>query len=262
MAELTMWLWGLGATALPALLCWLVSIPSRDASLVDRVWSLLFVSAALVYAWYGNPMAARVWLIMVPLLLWALRLAWHITWRNWGHGEDRRYRQIRQNHQPGFAFKSLYLVFGLQASLAWIISLPLLAALVAKRAPDWRELPGLAVWLIGFSIEAMADYQLARFRSDPLNRGAVMDRGLWRYSRHPNYFGECCVWWGFYLLALAVGAWWSVVAPLLMTVLLLRVSGVTLLERDIAERRPQYRSYVARTSAFLPWPPRSLESAP
>ena len=255
MSDLHMWLPGLVATALPAFLCWLASLPQRDVSIVDRAWSLLFVSAALCYAWFSHGTAARMVLTLVPLLLWALRLALHITVRNWGHGEDRRYQQIRRNYDPGFAFKSLYIVFGLQSILAWIISLPLLAALAAQRPPGWQELPGLALWLAGFLIETIADEQLRRFRADPANRGAVMDRGLWRYSRHPNYFGECCLWWGFYLLALAAGAWWTIVSPLLMTVLLLRVSGVTLLERDIGERRPAYRDYVARTSAFVLRPP-------
>ncbi len=256
MSELQLWLLGLVATALPALLCWLASLPLRDVSIVDRAWSLLFVSAALCYAWFGHATAARMVLTLVPLLLWALRLALHITVRNWGHGEDRRYQQIRRNHEPGFAFKSLYMVFGLQALLAWIISLPLLAALVDQRPPGWQVIPGLALWLAGFLIETIADEQLRRFRADPANPGAVMERGLWRYSRHPNYFGECCLWWGFYLLALAAGAWWAIVSPLLMTVLLLRVSGVTLLEQDIGERRPAYRDYVARTSAFVLRPPR------
>ena len=255
MSELQLWLLGLVATVLPALLCWLASLPLRDVSIVDRAWSLLFVSAALCYAWFGDAPGARLVLILVPLLLWALRLAVHITVRNWGHGEDRRYQQIRRNHDPGFAFKSLYIVFGLQALLAWIISLPLLAALSGQRPPGWQELPGLALWLAGLLIETIADEQLRRFRADPANQGAVMDRGLWRYSRHPNYFGECCLWWGFYLLALAAGAWWTIVSPLLMTVLLLRVSGVTLLEQDIGERRPAYRDYVARTSAFVLRPP-------
>lgn len=261
MPEVQLWFLGLAATALPAFLCWLVSVPRRDVSLVDRVWSLLFVSAALAYASYGHPGSARLGLIMVPLLLWALRLALHITVRNWGHGEDRRYQKIRLNHEPGFAAKSLYVVFGPQALLAWIISLPLLGALLGPGSPGWRDLPGCLVWLVGFSIEVIADVQLARFRADPANRGAVMDRGLWRYSRHPNYLGECCLWWGFYLLALAAGAWWTIAAPVLMTVLLLRVSGVTLLEQDIGERRPAYRDYVARTSAFLLWPPRPVQCA-
>jgi steroid 5-alpha reductase family enzyme len=260
MPELQLWLLGLAATVAPALICWLVSVPRRDVSLVDRVWSLLFVSAALIYAIYGHPGAGRLWLTLGPLLLWAVRLAVHITVRNWGHGEDRRYQKIRRNHEPGFAAKSLYVVFGPQAILAWIISLPLLGSLLGQNPPGWRDLPGCVLWLAGFAIEFVADLQLARFRADPANRGAVMDRGLWRYSRHPNYFGECCLWWGFYLLALAAGAWWSIVAPVLMTVLLLRVSGVTLLEEDISERRPAYRDYVARTSAFLMRPPRPLRA--
>lgn len=115
---------------------------------------------------------------------------------------------------------------------------------------------GALVATAGIVIEAVADAQLARFRRDSRTRGRVLDRGLWAWSRHPNYFGECCVWWGLWLVALAGGAAWTVFAPLLVTVLLLRVSGVTLLEKDIGERRPAYRDYVARTSAFVPWPPR------
>jgi steroid 5-alpha reductase family enzyme len=257
MSDLHTWLLGLAATLLPALLCWLASLPLRDVSIVDRVWSLLLVAAALAYAWRIGPAAPRVALTLVPLLLWAARLAVFISARNWGLGEDRRYQQIRRRNQPGFAVKSLYLVFGLQALLAWIISLPLLGSMAGQRPPGWRDLPGLLLWLAGFVIETAADWQLARFRANPDNRGAVMDRGLWRYSRHPNYFGECCLWWGFYLMALAAGAWWSIVAPLLLTVLLLRVSGVALLEQDIGARRPAYRDYVARTSAFVPWLPRT-----
>jgi steroid 5-alpha reductase family enzyme len=261
MPELRLWFLGLAATAVAALLCWLASLARRDVSLIDRVWSLMFMSAALIYAGYGHPSADRLWLVFAPLSLWAARLCVHISVRNWGHGEDRRYQKIRLAHEPGFAVKSLYVVFVPQALLAWIISLPLLGALLGQQSPGWRDLPGGILWLFGFSIEAIADLQLLRFGADPANRGAVMDRGLWRYSRHPNYFGECCLWWGFYLLALAAGAWWAIAAPVLMTVLLLRVSGVTLLEQDIGERRPGYRHYVARTSAFLLWPPRPLPPA-
>ena len=238
------------------MLCWLASLVRRDVSLIDRVWSLMFVSAALVYAHCVQPMPARTWLVMVPLWAWALRLSLHITVRNWGHGEDRRYQKIRREHEPGFAIKSLYIVFAPQAVLAWIISLPLLGILLGREAPGWRELAGVCLWLAGFGIETVADRQLMRFRADPANRGEVMDRGLWRYSRHPNYFGECCLWWGFDLMALAAGAWWAIIAPVLMTVLLLRVSGVSLLEQDIADRRPAYRDYVSRTSAFFLRPPR------
>jgi steroid 5-alpha reductase family enzyme len=258
MPELDAWFMGLVATLVPALLCWAASVPLRDVSIVDRVWSLLFVSAAFVYAWLaGGHAGPRSALVLVLVLVWGLRLAVHISWRNWGHGEDRRYQQFRRNNDPGFAFKSIYIVFALQAVLAWIISLPLLGAIYGQNPPGWLDRAGWLLWLAGFLIEAIADLQLARFIADPASRGTVMDRGLWRYSRHPNYFGECCVWWGFYLLALAAGAWWAICAPVLLTLMLLRVSGVTLLEKDIGERRPGYRDYVARTSAFIPWPPRA-----
>lgn len=147
-------------------------------------------------------------------------------------------------------------MFGLQAGLAWLISLPLYAAIASPVPLGWLDALGVSLVLAGIGIETLADLQLTRFRRDPANRGRVLDRGLWRYSRHPNYFGEACVWWGFGLLALAAGAVWALVSPALMTFLLLRVSGVVLLERDIAERRPAYRDYIARTSAFIPWPPR------
>jgi steroid 5-alpha reductase family enzyme len=203
------------------------------------------------------------------LAAWGLRLCAYLTLRNWGHGEDRRYREIRARNQPGFGFKSLYLVFGLQALLAWIVSLPaLVVALGAGRAPRWLDVAGGLLMAFGIAFEAVADAQMRRFRADPRHAAQVMDRGLWRLTRHPNYFGECCVWWGLWLLALAAagprGAW-SVVSPLLMTFLLLRISGVQLLEKDIALRRPAYRDYIARTNAFWPGrpkPSRSPRNAP
>jgi steroid 5-alpha reductase family enzyme len=194
---------------------------------------------------------------VLPLVAaWAVRLAAYLAARNWNAPEDHRYRAIRSRNQPHFEWKSLYLVFGLQGLLAWLVSAPLAAAVASPAALgplDW--IGGLLV-AFGIVFEAVADTQLARFRRDPASAGRVLDSGLWRWSRHPNYFGECCVWWGFYLLAVAAGGAWTVFAPLLMTLLLLRVSGVALLEKDIGERRPAYRDYVARTSAFIPWPPR------
>jgi steroid 5-alpha reductase family enzyme len=187
---------------------------------------------------------------------WALRLTIYITARNWGAGEDRRYRDIRARNEPGFALKSLYLVFGLQAALAWLVSLPLHAALRGTAPLGLLDAAGAALVVAGLCFESVADWQLARFQREPGNRGRVLDRGLWRYSRHPNYFGECCVWWGFGVLGAAAGGWWSLVAPLLMTWLLLRVSGVALLEQTIVERRPSYTDYARRTSAFVPLPPR------
>lgn len=248
---------GLAACCAIALLLWAASVPLRDVSIVDSAWSLLVLTPAVVAAAFLPQTGPRApWLLLLAGL-WALRLALYITSRHWGHPEDHRYRAIRARNEPGFAAKSLYLVFGLQALLAWLVALPLLAA-VASPQP-WRALDaiGVALFVVGLTIETLADAQLARFKAEPGNRGRVMAQGVWRYSRHPNYFGEFCVWWGLWLVALAAGAWWTVVSPLLMSVLLLKVSGVTLLEKDIGERRPAYREYAARTNAFFPWRPRA-----
>jgi steroid 5-alpha reductase family enzyme len=248
---------GAAASAVIALLTWLASLPLRDVSIVDSVWSLLVIAPAAVAAALWPALGPRTLAVLLLAALWALRLAAHITWRHWGHEEDRRYREIRARNEPHFAWKSVYLVFGLQALLGWIVSLPLVAALASPLPWGWLDGVGLALVAVGLVFEAVADAQLARFNADPANRGRVMARGLWRYSRHPNYFGEFCLWWGFGLVALSAGAGWALVSPLLMSVLLLRVSGVTLLEKDIGSRRPGYRVYVARTNAFFPWRPRA-----
>jgi steroid 5-alpha reductase family enzyme len=188
--------------------------------------------------------------------MWAIRLSVHITLRHHGQPEDHRYQAIRQRNQPHFEWKSLYLVFGLQALLAWLVALPLIAVVLCPAPWHWLHVAGMALFTFGFLFEAIADAQLQRFRNDPAQRGKVLDTGLWHFSRHPNYFGECCVWWGLWLLAAAAGAWWTILSPLLMTVLLLRISGVRLLEADIGKRRPAYVDYMRRTSAFVPWQPR------
>ncbi|HWK82179.1 MAG TPA: DUF1295 domain-containing protein [Caldimonas sp.] len=248
---------GGGAASGVAILTWLASVARRDASLVDRVWSLLVAAPAAVYVGLlpagGQP---RLVVMAAVLALWAVRLAAHVTWRNWGHGEDRRYQAIRARNEPHFALKSLVLVFTLQALLAWLVATPFLAA--AARPAPWTPLDaiGAAIASFGVVFEAVGDQQLASFKADRANRGRVMDRGVWRYTRHPNYFGECCVWWGFFLMALAAGGWWSVLSPLVMTGLLLKVSGVALLEKDIGDRRPEYRDYIRRTNAFFPGPPK------
>jgi len=247
---------GLAAAACIALLTWIASLVQRDVSLVDRVWSVCIVAAGFTYAFVlTSPGPRAVWVLGVAGL-WALRLSLYITLRNWGHGEDRRYQAIRARNQPGFAFKSLYLVFALQAVLAWIVSAPLLAAVASPRAWTGLDSAGVLLAVFGLVFEAVADRQMSRFKGDPANKGKVMDRGLWRISRHPNYFGEFCVWWGLWLVALGAGGGWSIVSPLLMSVLLLKVSGVTLLEADMTERRPAYRDYIARTPAFFPWWPK------
>ena len=250
----SLYLQGLGVAAAGAAATWLLSVWKRNVAIVDSVWSLLFVGMAYRYAGGLNFASPRTAILLLLVTLWGARLALYITWRNRGHGEDRRYQAIRARNEPHFAFKSLYLVFLLQAVLAWIISLPLFAGIIAGGGLGILDVLGCALWLLGLVFEAGGDWQLARFKADPANQGRVMDRGFWRFTRHPNYFGDFCVWWGFYLIAAGAGAWWSIPGPALMSVLLMRVSGVTLLEKDIGERRPAYADYIRRTNAFFPGP--------
>jgi steroid 5-alpha reductase family enzyme len=245
---ITLALEGLAACAAIAFVAWLVSIAKKDASIVDSIWSVMILAAGVVYG--------ASWLLVLAAI-WAARLCGYITWRNWGQPEDRRYAAIRSRNEPGYALKSLYLVFGLQALLAWVVSAPLFALAGHPAPAGWLEVAGAALAVFGIAFETAADLQVARWRARRPPPGAVFDQGLWRYSRHPNYFGELCVWWGLGLAAVAAGAWWTLVSPLLMTVLLLRVTGVPLLELDLREHKPGYGDYAARTRALIPGPSRS-----
>lgn len=241
-----------------AVMAWIYSLLRRNVSIVDSLWSLMMLLCLLVYLTAASPDGPRSLPVLVMLALWALRLSAYITMRNHGQPEDRRYQAIRRNNEPGFRFKSLYIVFLLQALLAWVICLPALAAVGSQAAPGPLDYAGFALWLAGMFFQVVGDAQLTRFRSQPGNQGQVLKTGLWRYTRHPNYFGEAILWWGFYLIALSAGAWWAIVSPLLMTFLLLRVSGVTMLEKDISERRPAYLEYKRNTNAFFPGRPQAL----
>ena len=237
-----------------AVIAWGLATLRRNVGLVDIFWSLFMLVAALWYFRSQEAPSARAVLVLALTAVWALRLAVYLLLRNWSAPEDHRYQAIRARNQPGFVWKSLYLVFALQAVLALVVAAPLYAAITAGQPLQLLDYAGATLVLAGILAEGLADAQLAAFRADVANRGRVLDHGLWRYSRHPNYFGEFCVWWGFFLLALSTGAWWTLISPLLMSVLLLRVSGVTLLEKDIGARRPGYAEYVARTNAFFPGP--------
>lgn len=235
---------------------WLFSVIKKDVSFVDSLWSLFFLIAAAVFALGAQPLSDRGLLVLSLVAIWALRLSIYITARNWREPEDYRYQSIRANNEPGFAFKSLYIVFGLQGVLAWLVALPLLPAIASDSALNGIDLIAAALWLIGFIFEAGGDYQLSRFKSRADSKGRVLDAGLWRYTRHPNYFGDFCIWWSFYLFAVASGGWWSIVSPLLMSLLLLKVSGVAMLEKTISDRRPEYAEYIRRTNVFFPGPRR------
>lgn len=236
---------------------WLASLWLRDASIVDPFWGPGFALVAWVALCLADGHPARQWLLVGMATAWGLRLGGYLAWRNVGKGEDFRYRKMREHWGDAFPWVSLFTVFTLQGVLMWLISLPLQLGQVADE-PAW--LGGLAVagallWLVGLLFETVGDWQMARFKADPANEGLVMDRGLWAWTRHPNYFGDALVWWGIGLVAAgAPAARWTLFSPALMTFLLLKVSGVALLEKDIAERRPGYREYAERTSAFFPWP--------
>jgi steroid 5-alpha reductase family enzyme len=239
---------------------WLLSLALRNASIVDVFWGLGFVVLAFAYFAGGDGFVGRRVLITTLVTIWGLRLTQHILRRNWGKGEDYRYRDWRERWGEKFWWRSLFQVFLLQGILLWLISAPLLAAQFHDSPDNFTavDIIGALVWGVGLYFEAVGDWQLARFKADPASKGEVMRTGLWRYTRHPNYFGDATVWWGLFIIAAATGdGAWSIFAPILMTFLLLRVSGVTLLEKKQAETKPQYRDYVESTSAFLPWFPRS-----
>ncbi len=241
-----------------ATLLWLVSLLARDTSIVDLFWGPMFIVVAAVAYSSGSGLPARKLLVLTLVTLWGLRLALHLARRNLGRGEDPRYREMRERNGPRWWLLSLPYVFVLQALLAWVIALPLQAALRGGAGTPLGvfDALGFIVFGAGFLTEAIADRELSRFRANPENRRRVLDSGLFRYTRHPNYFGDALLWWGFGLFGVAAGAPWSLTGPALMTFLLMRVSGVTLLEKSIGQRRPEYARYQRATNAFFPGPPR------
>jgi steroid 5-alpha reductase family enzyme len=244
-------------------LLWLLSLLLRDASIVDVFWGLGFVAVYwLGSALVAHPLAPRQWLVGALVTIWGVRLALHILRRNWGQGEDFRYARWREEAGPSWWWRSYFKVFLLQGGILWLVAMPLLAVLADSALHPTGLLDALAVlvWAVGFLFEAGGDWQLSRFKADPANTGHLMTAGLWRYTRHPNYFGDALQWWGFYLFALASGAWWTIFSPLLMTYLLRRVSGVAMLERTLRETKPGYAAYMARTNAFLPGRPKQLSA--
>ena len=255
--DLEVSIWAASAALSLMLVFWVISLVLRDASIADIAWGLVFVAIAWA-AWASGSGSTASLIAAVAVTVWGSRLAIYIGKRNLGHGEDRRYQAMRAKRPDRFWLWSLFGVFVLQGLLALVVSLPVQSlGAVADAEPGALSWIGLAVFLTGLGFEAIGDAQLAAFKRDPASKGKVMDRGLWRYTRHPNYFGDALLWWGIWLIAVGAGAaWWTLIGPGLMTFLLVRVSGVALLESDMAERRPGYAEYVRRTSAFIPRPPK------
>lgn len=253
------------AAALAALLAlWLVAVRIRDVSFIDAVWGAGMAGLAALSWFQLDRPGARAHLIAAMAVLWGLRLGLHLFTRWRGHGEDSRYARMlgKAKERGKFASAALAYVFAPQAVLLFITCLPAQIGVLASSSParlGWLAWVGLALWLIGMTFETLGDAQLKTFRADPANTEKVLDTGLWRYTRHPNYFGDTCVWWGIWLATLDSGrweAWVSAIGPLFVTFTLTRWSGKPLLEKGMAKRRPDYASYVKRTSGFIPLPPR------
>jgi len=245
---------GLAAVIALGILLWLVSLAVRDSSIVDIAWGpLLFLVGVTYYATTTAP-GSRARLMMALVALWAVRLAAHIGARNLGHGEDFRYAAWRAQHPDTWWIRSYFKVFLLQGVVAWIVAMPLYYAITSASPVHftlWDQI-GALVFAAGFLFEAIGDEQLRRFKANPANKGRVMNTGLWRYTRHPNYFGEAVLWWGLGLIGVAAGGWLGLVGPAIITFLLIRVSGVAMLEKTLKETKPGYADYIARTPAFFP----------
>ena len=267
-----LYLVNLAAVIAMMVVLWLISVVVHDASIVDPFWGAAFVLIAwsqfVTWFYLSGPACdtspCRSFTdvgVLLPILvtIWGLRLSIYLGRRNLGKGEDFRYQAMRRRYGARFPLISLFIVFLLQAGLAWVVSLPVQAGIQGSDRVSLGSplvLAGVVLWATGLAFETVGDLQLARFKRDPANKGQVLDRGLWRYTRHPNYFGDAVQWWGLWLFAAAAGAWWTAISPAVMTFLLLRVSGVAMLEKRLKKTRPEYEEYCRRTSSFFPMPPR------
>jgi steroid 5-alpha reductase family enzyme len=244
------------------LLIWIISIIIKNVSIVDIFWGAGFVITNVFYFLNTDGSLPRKIILLVLVSLWGLRLSSYIAWRNRGKGEDFRYREFRKKYgEKRYWWVSLFQTFILQGILMWLISAPLLGAQYygQNRVPGVLDYAGILLWITGFIFEAGGDYQLATFKSKPANKGKVLSSGLWRYTRHPNYFGDSAVWWGYGLICIGAGSYLPVAGSLLMTSLIIKVSGVALLEKDLKDRKPEYREYIEKTSAFIPWFPKKQD---
>ena len=241
------------------ILLWVVSVFIKNVSIVDLFWGFGFVVINTLYVLSSSEVTARQLLVLVLVSVWGLRLSVYLAWRNIGKAEDFRYQEFRRKYGPErYWWFSFFQTFLLQGVLMMLISTPLLGANFGEQNSglQWLDYAGILVWIIGFSFEAGGDFQLARFKSNPQNKGKVLNTGFWKYTRHPNYFGDSAVWWSYALFCIAAGSYWLSLGSVLMTLLIIKVSGVALLEKSLTNTKPQYSEYIRRTNAFLPWFPK------
>jgi steroid 5-alpha reductase family enzyme len=259
MGYLEIYFSGLLIIVMAMTLLWLVSVFLKNASIVDPFWGLGFVIAGVFYFFTTEGFELRKLIVLTLLTIWGLRLSIYLGMRNFGKAEDFRYQQFRKDYgEKRYWWISFFQVFLLQGVLLWLISAPLLGAQFHSGGSDlnYFDYAAIIIWIIGFSFEAGGDYQLAKFKSDPNNKGKVLNTGFWKYTRHPNYFGDAAVWWAYGLFSVAAEIYLPLLSSLLMTLLIVKVSGVSLLEKTLKNTKPQYKDYVEKTSAFFPWFPK------
>lgn len=241
------------------ILLWVVSVFIKNVSIVDLFWGFGFVVINAFYVFSSTEISDRQMLLLVLVSLWGLRLSFYLGWRNIGKAEDFRYQEFRKKYGPErYWWFSFFQTFLLQGVLMMLISTPLLGANFGEQNSglQWLDYAGILVWIIGFTFEAGGDIQLARFKSNPQNKGKVLNTGFWKYTRHPNYFGDSAVWWSYALFSIAAGSYWLSLGSVLMTLLIIKVSGVALLEKSLTSTKPQYSEYIRKTNAFIPWFPK------
>jgi steroid 5-alpha reductase family enzyme len=244
---------------------WIISVIIKNVSIVDIFWGLGFVITCGFYFISSNGHESRKIILVSLTAIWGLRLSLYLAWRNLGKGEDFRYKKFRKDWgAKRYWWISFFQTFLLQGVLMWLISAPLLGAQYfgCDNPIGIIDFTGIVLWIIGFIFEAGGDFQLALFKADSLNKGKVMDKGFWHYTRHPNYFGDSAVWWGFGLICIASGSWLPSLGSLLMTALIIKVSGIYLLEKSLNDQKPGYKEYIGKTSAFIPWFPKESPTPP
>ncbi len=243
-------------------LIWGLSVIIKNVSIVDLFWGIGFVVINAFYFFSSGDFFPRKILLLVLVTLWGLRLFIYLSWRNMGKGEDFRYQEFRRKYgAERYWWFSYFQVFLLQGALIMVVSLPLLGvnSQSGSGGLNWMDYLGMVVFTIGFFFEAGGDYQLARFKKNPNNKGKLLTTGFWKYTRHPNYFGDSSVWWSFGIFSIAAGSYWPVIGSVIMTLLIIKFSGVALLEKSLNESKPQYRDYIRKTSPFFPWFPKKYE---
>ena len=249
----------LGVIMVMMTILWLISIRIRNVSIVDLFWGFGFVLTCLVYFLKTDGFETRKTVLMIMVAIWGLRLSVYLAWRNLGKGEDFRYQKFRKYYgEDRYWWISFFQTFLLQGILMWLISAPLLGAQFYPSANSLGlfDVIGILIWIIGFIFEAGGDFQLALFKTDPANKGKVLNKGLWHYTRHPNYFGDAAVWSGYGFICLAAGSYVPLLGSVLMIALIIKVSGVALLEKTLKENKPEYQEYIDNTSSFVPWFPK------